>query len=227
MRIGIINDGHRKFANLHGLPLAASYWEGAKRGFNFINWSSQYTDYGINEITAFVSSQENVSKRTTEVISIIHRAGIKFIKRLYEYDGIDVQVVGDFSYFPTEVQDFLARCAEQPKLKDSKLQVNLLINYSGHWDLVQAARVAVVDSQQERLENLDQKTYRSLLPSACIGDFDLVIRTGDRHCLSGYPPWQSNYAELLIFNKLWPEFSEEMFHQAMQWYYQQDRRHGA
>jgi undecaprenyl diphosphate synthase len=55
---------------------------------------------------------------------------------------------------------------------------------------------------------------------------DLIIRTGDTQRLSGFLPWQSAYSELYFSKKLWPEFTEKDFENAVQDFNSRQRRFG-
>ena len=51
---------------------------------------------------------------------------------------------------------------------------------------------------------------------------DLVIRGGGMSRLSGFLPIQTVYSDLYIVKDLWPDFQENQFEKALEWYNQQD-----
>ena len=59
-------------------------------------------------------------------------------------------------------------------------------------------------------------------------DVDLVIRTGgsENRRLSNFLPWQSVYSELFFSDLLWPEFDEDEFHRALEYFASVKRRLG-
>jgi len=57
-------------------------------------------------------------------------------------------------------------------------------------------------------------------------DVDLVIRTGGHHSLSGFLPMESAFAEILILDKNWPDFTTKDFDKALVWFSKQSRRLG-
>jgi len=57
-------------------------------------------------------------------------------------------------------------------------------------------------------------------------DVDLVIRTGGHHSLSGFLPMESAFAELLVLDKLWPDFTIKDFDKALLWFSKQRRKMG-
>lgn len=51
-----------------------------------------------------------------------------------------------------------------------------------------------------------------------VKDIDLVIRTSGEQRLSGYFPWQAANAELFTCRKMWPDFGEADFADALAHY---------
>ena len=49
-------------------------------------------------------------------------------------------------------------------------------------------------------------------------DIDLVIRTSGEQRLSGFFPWQVAHAEVHVSPKLWPDFDEADFDEALAHY---------
>ena len=94
-------------------------------------------------------------------------------------------------------------------------------NYSGRWDIVQAARQAVLSGEAV--------TAQALEKNLCMresGPVDLLIRTGGESRISNFILWQSAYAELWFTKTLWPDFSERDLREALTWYSGRERRFG-
>ena len=51
---------------------------------------------------------------------------------------------------------------------------------------------------------------------------DMIIRWGGMRRLSGFLPIQSVYADFYVEEKLWPDFAETDFYEALDWYGRQD-----
>ena len=73
---------------------------------------------------------------------------------------------------------------------------------------------------------IDEDTIESHLYTAGIPDPDLMIRTAGEMRISNFLLWQLSYSELWVTDKYWPEFDEELFHQAIRDYASRDRRFG-
>ncbi|MGA1153030.1 MAG: undecaprenyl diphosphate synthase family protein, partial [bacterium] len=68
---------------------------------------------------------------------------------------------------------------------------------------------------------INQHLYTSGLP-----DPDLIIRTSGEQRLSNFLIWQAAYAEFYYTEVLWPDFTKEDFHKALQAYQLRQRRMG-
>ena len=55
-----------------------------------------------------------------------------------------------------------------------------------------------------------------------ISRVDMVIRWGGMRRLSGFLPLQTVYSDFYIVEELWPDFKEEHFKNALDWYQKQD-----
>jgi undecaprenyl diphosphate synthase len=60
------------------------------------------------------------------------------------------------------------------------------------------------------------------IASADISRIDLIVRWGGGRRLSGFLPVQSIYADFYVIDELWPDFSIDQFHEALEWYQEQD-----
>ena len=101
--------------------------------------------------------------------------------------------------FPKELQEYTTR----KEIGKPEIKVNFLVNYGWDWDL----------SGIER----DGGAY-----SKDISRIDLVIRWGNMRRLSGMLPIQSVYADFYVVENLWPDYRDEEFDLAIQWYDKQD-----
>jgi undecaprenyl diphosphate synthase len=110
-------------------------------------------------------------------------------------------VIGDSNSkcFPEE---FLPYTVRTP-VHGGGIRVNFLVNYGWQWDLSHM--------------KVDGKPY-----SDDISRIDLIIRWGGMRRLSGFLPIQSVYADFYVEEKLWPDYADEDFLRALEWYSRQD-----
>ena len=113
-------------------------------------------------------------------------------------EDCEILVVGDSTanYFPKELIPFTK---ERKKFGKGGIKANFLIHYGWSWDLKSTP-----------------------LKSKDISRIDLIIRWGGRRRLSGFLPVQSVYADFYVIDSMWPDFKEEDFYDALNWYDKQD-----
>jgi undecaprenyl diphosphate synthase len=85
------------------------------------------------------------------------------------------------------------------------------VNYGWNWDLNHA------HSHPE-----EEISFYDKIASSDISRLDLIIRWGGRYRLSGFLPVQSVYADFYVLDELWPDFKQEHFYRALDWYQNQD-----
>ncbi len=201
--IGIIPDGNRRWATNRGLNKQDGYDFGIEPGAQIV---SLCKNLGIEEITFYGFTIDNL-KRSKKQIDAFSVACVNAVKKICEYPGVSVLVVGDTDNecFPLE----LHKHAKRTDYKEGDIKVNLLVNYGWQWDL-------------SGLDEPCNYQIRERLKSKDISMVDLIIRWGGRKRLSGFLPVQSIYADIYTHESMWPDFKEEHFFEALDWYDKQD-----
>ena len=97
----------------------------------------------------------------------------------------------------------LLNYSEKKTSKNSKLQINLALNYGSKFELINAFK-----NLSKNKENINEKNIRKYLQTKSIPDPDLLIRTGNTKRLSNFLLWQLAYSEIFFEKKLWPDFNE-------------------
>ena len=100
----------------------------------------------------------------------------------------------------------LLKFSEKKTSKNSKLQINLAINYGSKTELVGAFKKIKANKCKINEKNIDRNLQTKNIP-----DPDLLIRTGNTKRLSNFLLWQLAYAEIFFEKKLWPAFNEKDF----------------
>jgi undecaprenyl diphosphate synthase len=75
-------------------------------------------------------------------------------------------------------------------------------------------------------ERLDEKTFAAYLYAPDLPDPDLLIRTGGEYRVSNFLLWQIAYTEIYTSDRMWPEFRESHFVDAIVDYQSRERRFG-
>jgi undecaprenyl diphosphate synthase len=74
--------------------------------------------------------------------------------------------------------------------------------------------------------DIDEQTLSDHLYTAGTPDPDLLIRTSGEMRVSNFLLWQISYAELVVTERLWPDFGEADFRAALEEFAARDRRFG-
>ena len=90
--------------------------------------------------------------------------------------------------------------------KNSKIQINLALNYGSKFELISAFKKLKKSNKQ-----INEKNLRQYLQTKNIPDPEILIRTGNTKRLSNFLLWQIAYSEIFFEKKLWPEFNEKDF----------------
>ncbi len=191
--IGVIPDGNRRWAVRRGLGKEEGYRSGLEPGLRLLRAARRS---GVQELTYYGFTVDNC-KRPRKQVQAFTRACIEAV-RMAEREGVGVCVVGntDSSCFPEELYAYAGQPSER---KDpDEMRVNFLIDYGWEWDM------------------------KNGWASRMIPRVDMVIRWGGMCRLSGFLPIQTVYADLYIVPELWPDFQEQQFEDALEWYQEQD-----
>jgi tritrans,polycis-undecaprenyl-diphosphate synthase [geranylgeranyl-diphosphate specific] len=228
MHVGLIPDGNRRFmAKRHISDLLMSYDMGINRFYDFLEWCY---DLGVDEVTLYALSTENIENRSKTEIETLFKAFNKHaIKGLTDKEihdkKIRVNLCGD--------REFLLKNKKSPKLakemvenltkleeatKDyRKFTLNLAIAYGGRQEIVHAARAAAAEG-----EITEDSIRRNLWVK---GDPDIIIRTSEER-ISNFLLWQSAYSEIYFLEKLWQEFTKKDLAKVLTDYKNRERRYG-
>ena len=206
--IGIIPDGNRRWALSQGLKKEDGYGNGVEPGVQLYKAA---LGLGVEEMSFYGFTQDN-TKRPAEQTKAFQRACVAAVNSLTNLDA-SILVVGDYSssLFPKELEYFNQRRTFGKGL----MRINFLINYGWQWDLRSIA------GQNGTKLPVGNKIY-NILASRDISRIDLIIRWGGRRRLSGFLPVQSVYADFYIVDDYWPDFKDEHFYEALEWYQTQD-----
>ena len=106
--------------------------------------------------------------------------------------------------------------------------LNLALSYGGRTELVDAARSLAAKAQSGELApaDIDEQMFAAHLYTADTPDPDLLIRTSGEMRVSNFLLWQISYAEMVVTERLWPDFGEADFCAALEVFADRDRRFG-
>jgi len=218
--IGIIMDGNGRWAEQRSLPRIMGHREGYKTLRNILLFAS---DVGIKFLSVYAFSTENWKRPKDEVdglMSLITQAAIDELRVMHQ-NNVRVRTAGRIHELPESLQIALERGVETTK-NNSGIGFTLCINYGGRAEIVDAVKSILHDGVQPDENAISQRLYNPDLPEP-----DLLIRTAGEMRLSNFLLWQGAYAELVVSQKLWPDFTKEDLLDAIQQYRLRIRKLGA
>ncbi len=228
--IGVILDGHRRYARAEGLPdYAASYRRGMARFEEFLGWAQ---DPRIPAITAWVLSPQNLA-RPDEELEPYYDVLIELFDRLpaiAEAYDLHVRPIGRLDLLPEHLVE-AARKLEAAR-PTGEATLNIALGYGGREEIVDAARRLVAElvesgvPPEELAEHITDKSLGAHMYSADVPDADLIIRTSGESRLSGFLLWQSAYSEFAFINVFWPQFRRVDYLRTLRDFSQRSRRFG-
>ena len=117
-------------------------------------------------------------------------------------NNIRLKVIGNLIRFPTKIQNLLATSQQRTK-KNTKLQLNLALNYGSKDEIIRAIKII-----KNKKYEVNEKMLNKFLYTFGIPDPDILIRTGDTCRLSNFLLWQLAYTEIFFVKKMWPDFTK-------------------
>ncbi len=225
--VALVMDGNGRWARSRLLPRIAGHRAGAQAVRGALEFS---IEQNLQALTLFALSVENFNLRPPHEIQLLLKLFIESLKNnIVELNekNVRIRIIGDRSPF----DEYLLRQiehSEQLTAHNSGLQLVMAINYSGRWDITQAARRLSQQVLDRQLSPVDI-TSASVQQYLCLSDLpepDLLIRTGGEQRISNFMLWQFAYTEMFFTDIYWPEFDRAAFQQAIDFYYSRQRRFG-
>tara|TARA_Y100000588_G_C14148650_1_gene879547 strand:+ start:423 stop:1160 length:738 start_codon:yes stop_codon:yes gene_type:complete len=224
--IAIVMDGNGRWAESRGLPRV----EGHKVGLDVVkNIVQCCIEKEIPCLSLFAFSSENWRRPQEEVSFLMELFLHSLQKEAKDLHGRNIKLVftGDRDSLSSSLIEQM-RQVEYLTSKNSKLTLNIVLNYSGQWDILQASKQLIQEVVDGRLEpkNVNEVVLNQRLATSQLPDPDLFIRTSGEKRISNFFLWQLAYTELFFTDVLWPDFSPEVFDKALVDYSLRERRYG-
>ena len=217
-------DGNGRWAMAQDKPRAYGHKAGVD---TVIRITSECARLGVKHLTLYTFSTENWNRPVEEVKALMGLILSSLDAEIFMKNNCSLRVLGDRSRLPRDVDNAIADL-EKLTAKNTGLQVNLALSYSSKWEITEAVKAIaqhVADGQMAVADITDQ-TISDNLCTAPAPDVDLLIRTGGELRISNYLLWQIAYAELYFCDTLWPDYTEDDLHLAIEDYQRRQRRFG-
>jgi undecaprenyl diphosphate synthase len=224
--VALIMDGNRRWAKEKGLPVVAGHTQVVQKRIEEL--IERAAELKIPYLTLWAFSTENFGrKEELGMYMRLFRWALKRKSNLLIEKGARVQMIGDLSRFPEDIQNDFSGLMERSK-ENKRITVTFALNYGGRDELLRAfgKLVKELSINKFQLTNNDQYSIEEYLDTLGMPDPDLIIRTSGEQRLSGFMPWQAVYAELYFTKTLMPDFGAEEFDKAVEDYSKRKRRFG-
>lgn len=224
--IALIMDGNGRWARSRGLPRL----EGHRQGYKTLKRTViAAAELDVKVLTAYTFSSENWTRPKTEVAGLMRL--IRYAARAelgeMKQEGVRIIVSGRVHELPRPVQDQLREDVEATR-ENTRITLNIAVNYGGRKEIVDAARQAARMAQAGtiRPEDIDEELLSSLMYHPELPDPDLMIRTAGELRTSNFLMWETAYTEIFVTDTLWPDFSKDDLEEAIRSFQSRTRKFG-
>lgn len=224
--VAIIMDGNGRWAKQRGNHRIFGHEQGVEAVRTSIRAAARI---GIEYLTLYAFSTENWNRPKLEVDALMTLLVnvVKSESDELNQNNIQLKIIGDRESLPKNVRKEVDNM-EKKLSSNTGMTVLIALSYSSHWEIINAVKTIAFDVKKGKInpEDISRELFDSYLATAKIPDPELMIRTSGESRLSNFLLWQLAYAELFFTPKLWPDFTEEDFYDAICKYQQRERRYG-
>ena len=199
--VAIIMDGNGRWGLKYRNSRNAGHKEGLKTVEAVIKASIENK---IRFLTLYAFSTENWRRPKKEINYLFNLLENFLTLRLNDIhnQNIRIKILG-YKRFSRKLNNLL-NFAEKKTSKNSKLQINLALNYGSKLELINAFKKI-----HKKKIKVNEKNLEKHLETKYIPDPDILIRTGNTKRLSNFLLWQLAYSEIFFEKKLWPAFTKK------------------
>ncbi len=215
-------DGNGRWARGKGHPVSFGHRAGVRSIKRVLEACEEL---GVDILSVYAFSTENWSRPRAEVralMRLFHETMQREIDEMHRR-GVRIVVSGrreELSPRMRErIEEAIARTA-----RNTNGVLNVCLNYGGRAEIVDAVRN--IAAAGVPAADIDEATIAAHLYNPDLPDPDLIIRTAGEHRVSNFLLWQSAYAEMLVTDRLWPDFDKADLQAAIAEYGSRVRRFG-
>ena len=208
--VAIIMDGNGRWGLKHKNSRNAGHKAGLNTVEKIIKGSIKNK---IGFLTLFAFSTENWKRPKKEInylFDLLENFLINRVEELHK-QNIKLKILGSKKFSPK--LNKLLNNSEKKTSKNTKLQINLALNYGSKSELIDAFK-----RMKKNKSTINEKNLTKNLQTKNMPDPDLLIRTGNTKRLSNFLLWQLAYSEIFFEKKLWPAFNEKDYNRIIKEY---------
>ena len=224
--VAIIMDGNGRWAKERSLPRVEGHRRGAESVRSVLRTAARL---GVKYLTLYAFSVENWNRPQGEVDTLMKYLAryLKSEQREMNDNNVKLQAIGQTSRLPKFVRDQLEATRESLS-QNTGTTLTLALSYGGRTELVDAVRGIAEKARDGEIDpaKISEQTISGHLYTSDMPDPDLLIRTSGEMRVSNFLLWQISYAELVVTDRLWPDFGEPEFCAALEEFAGRNRRFG-
>lgn len=211
IHIGIIPDGNRRWCtknNTNMFDLIKTLCSMIYKNYDAVlkNKENATTLCKIREISLYVLSKDNLTKRKDNTIEIIRHIMTFFLdnNESKNFENLNIRFVGEKHLLPDDLQTLCDMIEKK--------------TYKGTFTITIAIGYDPIEDSKKLLNYDTSRCYQT--------DIDLVIRTGGEKRSSGFFPIKTLYSEWIYLDKLWPDLTIYDLEQCIKEFSTRERRFG-
>ena len=224
--VAIIMDGNGRWARALGKSREEGHRQGVENVKRIVECAR---DMDLRYLTLYAFSVENWNRPKLEVNALMRllESFLKSQTRDLVGKQIRLRVAGRMEDMPLRVRRLLDKAISETS-QFEQWNLTLALNYGSRSETVDAVRRYAQDvlKGEQDPASLDWDVFSRYLYTADLPDPDLVIRTSGEHRVSNFLLLQSAYSEYYFSDAYWPDFSPELFKEALMAYSNRERRFG-
>lgn len=225
--VAIIMDGNGRWAGKRGLKRFFGHKNGAEAVQYIVETASRI---GLPWLTLYAFSLENNLKRPKAEVNflmlLLRTYLTNNVQRMND-NNVRIKYVGRTTDLPSEVCERM-QWAEESTAKNTGTTLTLALNYGGRSEIVDAVRRVAADVAAGKIlpEEITEADIERNLYTGYMADPDLLIRTSGEMRISNFLLWQIAYTEILVTDRLWPDYRGVHLLEAIEEYQRRERRFG-
>jgi undecaprenyl diphosphate synthase len=224
--VAVIMDGNGRWAQRRHLPRIAGHRAGTQAARSTIETCARLK---IEALTLYAFSVENWRRPKTEIefLMALLREYLRREVPLIHKNNIRMQFLGRADELPSAVQKDTREAAEATA-QNTGMVLSVALNYGGRAEIVDAVNGILASAKRHRVTDLQitEDDIRRRLYTGSLPDPDLLIRTSGEMRISNFLLWQIAYAEIVVTDTLWPDFSRARLLESFVEYQKRERRYG-
>ena len=215
-------DGNGRWARGKGRPASFGHRAGVRAIKRVLEGCEEL---GVGVLSVYAFSTENWTRPRAEVralMRLFHETMQREIDEMHRR-GVRIVVSGRRDELSGRMRERIDEAVARTS-RNTNGVLNVCLNYGGRAEIVDA--VKRLASEGVPASEIDDAAIARHLYNPDLPDPDLIIRTAGEHRVSNFLLWQSAYSEMLVTERLWPDFDKDDLKAAIAEYASRVRRFG-